>query len=174
MKSARQHGRNRGSIVSGESPNRFVLRPATNQDADEIWRLISTVLLHFGILANRQTTDRDLTDIESHYDGHGGAFFVLLDAQTVIGTVALRPAAGRTCELCRMYLAEAYRGQGLGRLLFDHVMAESRRRGFSEIFLKTASVLTAAISLYERAGFRHVPDPKVGGNCDRVMRMKLN
>jgi hypothetical protein len=52
-------------------------------------------------------------------------------------------------------------------------MGEARRRGFEEVFLKTASVLTTAISLYERAGFRHVPNPKACGNCDRVMRMRL-
>jgi putative acetyltransferase len=161
-------------IVSTRPPDQYVVRRATNQDAAGIWLLISTVLSGFGIVTNQQTTDRDLADIEAHYDNRGGIFFVLLDARTVIGTVAVRRESARDCELCRMYLAEEYRGQGLGWRLFNHALAEARRRGFQEILLKTASVLTTAISLYERAGFRHVPDQKVSGNCDRVMRMSLD
>ena len=162
-----------GPGQAGRPPDQYLLRRATNRDAAEIWRLISTVLADFGIVANHQTTDRDLADIEAHYDDRGGIFFMLIDARTVIGTVALRPESPEVCELCRMYLAEQYRGRGLGRRLFDHAMGEARRRGFEEVFLKTASVLTTAISLYERAGFRHVPNPKACGNCDRVMRMRL-
>ena len=174
MKSSCTRENDAGRIVSVRPPDAYVLRRATHQDAAGIWRLISTVLSDFGIVADQETTDRDLADIEAHYADRGGIFFVLLDARTVIGTVALRRESPRVGELCRMYLAEEYRGQGLGRRLFHHVLAEARRRGFQEIFLKTALVLTTAISLYERAGFRHVPDQKAGGNCDLVMRMRLD
>jgi putative acetyltransferase len=157
--------------ISSQDQHR--LRPATNRDAAEIWNVISAILSSFGIVADQKTTDRDLTDIEDHYWDRGGVFFVLLDGQTVIGTVALRRESDRVCELCRMYLAADHRGLGLGRRLFDHAMAEARNRGFREIYLKTASVLTTAIALYESAGFRPVSDSKAEGNCDRVMRMEL-
>jgi putative acetyltransferase len=173
-KSSCTRGNDAGRIVSRRPPDQYVLRRATNQDAAGIWLLISTVLSGFGIVTNQQTTDRDLADIEAHYDDRDGIFFLLLDAQTMIGTVALRRESPQACELCRMYLAAGYRGQGLGSRLFNHALAEARRRGFQEIFLKTASVLTTAISLYERAGFRHVPDQTVGGNCDLAMRMNLD
>jgi putative acetyltransferase len=165
--------RTKSSCISANDAERYVLRRAAPEDAAGIWRLISSVLSDFGIVADRKTTDRDLADIGAHYDACGGVFFVLLDGRTVIGTVALRPGPPEACELCRMYLAHEYRGRGLGRRLFDHAMAEARRRGFQEVFLKTASVLTTAISLYERAGFQHVPKPEVCGNCDRMMRMRL-
>jgi putative acetyltransferase len=151
----------------------YTLRKATNQDGPRVWALISGVLAGYGIATNARTTDRDLADLEGNFAARGGAFFVLLDGATVIGTVALRRESAQAGELCRMYLLDKYRGQGLGRRLFDHALAEARRRGFREVFLKTASVLTTAISLYERAGFRPAPDQQAGGNCDRVMRMSL-
>ncbi len=165
--------RTKSSCISANDAGRYVLRQAAPEDTAGIWRLISSVLLDFGIVADRRTTDRDLADLGAHYDACGGVFFVLLDARTVIGTVALRPGPTEACELCRMYLAHKYRGRGLGRRLFEHAMTEARRRGFQEVFLKTASVLTTAISLYERAGFQHVPAPRACGNCDRMMRMRL-
>ena len=151
----------------------YVLRRATNRDAADVWLLISAILSSFGIVADQARTDRDLVDLEDHYWNRGGAFFVLLDGRTVIGTVALRRESAEVCELCRMYLAADYRGRGLGRRLFEHAMAGVRGRGFREVCLKTASVLTTAISLYERAGFRPVPGANVDGNCDRVMRLQL-
>ena len=174
MRSCCTHGNSAVRVVSRRRPDQYLLRRATGRDAAGIWRLITAVLAEFGIVTNRQTTDRDLTDIEAHYDDCDGVFFVLLEARTVIGTVALRRASARNCELCRMYLAQGYRGQGLGRRLFDHALAEARRRGFREVLLKTASVLTTAIALYERAGFRPVPGHKAGGNCDRMMRLRLD
>ena len=78
------------------------------------------------------------------------------------------------CELCRMYRAPQYRGRGLGYRMLEHSVREARERGYKEIYLKTASVLVEAISLYERAGFITVAGAKLGGNCDLVMRRTLD
>ena len=151
----------------------FTLREATNADMPAVWSLISSVLRSYGITSNRQTTDRDLADIEANYWNRKGAFFVLLKGETVIGTVALHHEAEAICELCRMYLAPQYRGQGLGHKLLEHAVREARERGFKEMCLKTASVLVEAISLYKRAGFSTVEGAVTCGNCDLVMRRML-
>ena len=149
----------------------YTLRAATNKDAPAIWALISQVLLGYGITPDLATTDRDLANIEASYQP--GAFFVLLDGARLIGTVALRPDSERRCELCRMYLDARYRRQGLGRRLLEHALVEARRQGIAELYLKTASVLTEAISLYRQASFRAVAGAPASGNCDTVMRMTL-
>jgi N-acetylglutamate synthase-like GNAT family acetyltransferase len=151
----------------------FTLREATNADMPAVWSLISSVLRSYGITSNRQTTDRDLADIEANYWNRKGAFFVLLKGETVIGTVALHHEAEAICELCRMYLAPQYRGQGLGHKLLEHAVREARERGFKEMRLKTASVLVEALSLYQRAGFSTVEGAVTCGNCDLVMRRML-
>ena len=151
----------------------YTLREASNADLPSVWSLISGVLRSYGIASNRQTTDRDLTDLEANYWNRKGAFFVLLKGEAVIGTVALHHETDAVCELCRMYLASEYRGQGLGRKLLEHGVREARERGYKEMCLKTASVLLEAISLYKRAGFRTVEGAVRCGNCDLEMRRIL-
>ena len=151
----------------------YTLREATNADLPAVWSLISSVLRSYGITSNRQTTDRDLADLEADYWNRKGAFFVLVKGEAVIGTVALHHETEVVCELCRMYLASQYRGHGLGRRLLEHAVREARERGFKEMRLKTASVLVEAISLYKREGFRTVEGAVTCGNCDLVMSRML-
>lgn len=151
----------------------YTLREATNADRPAVWTLISSVLRSYGITPNQQTTDKDLADIEANYWDRKGAFFVLLNGEEVIGTVALQHETDARCELCRMYLAPQYRGQGLGRRLLEHSVRAARESGFKEMDLKTASVLVEAISLYRKAGFTLVEGAEAGGNCDLVMRRWL-
>jgi len=151
----------------------YALRPAANADLPAVWSLISSVLASYGITSNRQTTDRDLVDIEATYWRRKGAFYVLLWGDSVIGTVALQHETDASCELCRMYLAPQHRGQGLGRKLLEHALGEARARGFKEIHLKTASVLVEAIALYRRAGFSVVDGAVTCGNCDLMMQRTL-
>jgi N-acetylglutamate synthase-like GNAT family acetyltransferase len=151
----------------------YVLREATNADVPAVWTLISSVLSSYGITTNRQTTDKDLVDIEANYWDRKGAFFLLVRGEEVIGTAALHHETDAVCEICRMYLAPQYRGQGLGRRLLEHCVREARERGFEEMCLKTASVLVEAISLYKRAGFTIMEGAEAGGNCDLVMRRSL-
>jgi GNAT superfamily N-acetyltransferase len=152
----------------------FELRRATNRDVEPIWLLISDVLKSYGITTDKRTTDGDLLDIDGNFWQDGGAFFVLLDHDTIIGTLALRKVSDYSCELCRMYLASDYRGRGLGIELLDHAVLEAKNRGYREMLLKTASVLKEAISLYQKAGFRTDCSASADGNCDLVMRKQLS
>jgi DNA-binding MarR family transcriptional regulator len=59
-----------------------------------------------------------------------------------------------TCEIKRMWVRAEWRGVGLGRRLLDHLEQRCRELGGARVVLDTNSVLTEAISMYERAGFR--------------------
>jgi hypothetical protein len=63
----------------------YTLRKATNADLPAVWSLISSVLRSYGIISNRQTTDRDLADIEANYWNRKGAFFALLKQRSLRG-----------------------------------------------------------------------------------------
>ena len=73
-----------------------------------------------------------------------------------------------------MYFRPAIRGQGLGRRLLDDLIAEARRRRFERIELETASNLTAAIALYQRAGFVETNGSKHSCRCDRTFALELH
>jgi N-acetylglutamate synthase-like GNAT family acetyltransferase len=151
----------------------YILRVADNRDRQDIWNLINVILSSYGLTMDAKTIDNDLTDIEENYWNRKGAFFVLIDGNKVIGTVALHYESERVCELGRMYLDASYRGKGLGHGMLKHAMSTAKACGFTDIFLKTASVLTEAISLYSRAGFIPVPGKEIDGNCDVLMCKKI-
>ena len=72
-----------------------------------------------------------------------------------------------------MYIEKAARGLGLGRRLLDDLLAAARRGGFREVWLKTNSVLTEAIALYERNGFQPVELDHLSEQCDVAYLLRL-
>lgn len=88
-------------------------------------------------------------------DGGGRILFALLDDE-VVGTCALLQESPGIYELTKMAVTADHQGVGIGRQLLAAAITEFRRiDGATLLFLETNSILAAAISLYERAGFEH-------------------
>jgi DNA-binding MarR family transcriptional regulator/GNAT superfamily N-acetyltransferase len=62
----------------------------------------------------------------------------------------------RTGELKRMWVHDDWRGAGLGSRLLRHLEDQARALGHGAVRLDTNAVLTEAISMYERAGYRPI------------------
>ena len=105
-------------------------REVRNSDRQRIEKLIFTVLLEHGLEPDPETTDADLKDIEANYLRRGGVFDVVENAGALVGTVGLYPLDSATCELRKMYLSPAERGQGLGKYILQRVVARARELGF--------------------------------------------
>jgi putative acetyltransferase len=87
----------------------------------------------------------------------GVAFFVARDGGTAVGTAALVELSGGVSEIKRMFVTDAARGLGVGRLLLEALHAHARTVGVSTIRLETGLPQVAAIALYAKAGYRHIP-----------------
>ena len=149
-------------------------RPATNADSAAIQQLVFGVLSEYGLKPDPDGTDSDLGDIEANYQASGGCFDVLIDeAGQIVGSVGLFPVSPGVCELRKMYLASVARGQGQGRRLLEHALAQARARGFARIELETAAVLKEAIALYERTGFRRCASAHLAPRCDSAYVLNL-
>lgn len=150
----------------------FTFRPATNRDRDVIEELVFGVLVEFGLRPDPSNTDADLRNVERSYAG--GAFDVLVDsAGTIVGCVGLYPLEKGTCELRKMYLLRAYRGQGLGRRLLEHALERAASFGFSRVVLETACVLQDATRLYERCGFLPYTPEHMSKRCDKAYYLDI-
>jgi putative acetyltransferase len=74
-----------------------------------------------------------------------------------------------------MYLHRGTRGQGWGKRLLDHAIAEARRLGYRRVILETATVLKEAVAMYERYGFKpFAMDPShKTARCDVAYELML-
>lgn len=108
------------------------------------------------------TTDVD--DLDAHYTHNGGAFWVLLDGDEVVGTGAVRRFNETTCELKRMYILVRARGLGWGRRMAGVAIEWSRRAGYQQMRLDTDSEMVAAVTLYRSLGFAPIEKYKEVGS----------
>ena len=132
------------------------------------------VLADYGLRADPECTDRDLENIEETYINAGGAFDVLEnETGEIVGTLGLCRIDERTCELRKMYLAQAYRGRGLGKMLMEKALTEAKRLGYQKMILETASVLTEAIQLYRSYGFSPFESEHLSCRCDQAYYLAL-
>ncbi len=72
-----------------------------------------------------------------------------------------------------MYLSTQARGQGLGKYLLEELERSILAHGYQEIWIETASVLTAAVKLYEANGYQPATGVETA-RCDRVYRKDLH
>jgi len=87
----------------------------------------------------------------------GVAFFVLRVDDVPAGCGGVQLVGAEYGELKRMYVRPAFRGRGFAKLMLDHLIEHVRGRGIPLVRLETGIHQTAAIGLYEAAGFRRIP-----------------
>jgi putative acetyltransferase len=160
---------------SSSDTSGFSIRAAVLDDVPAIRAVLHMVRSEFGVLDEGATTDTDLDDLAANYWQRGGCFEVVEGAaRQIVGCAGLYPLTPRRAELCKMYLARAARGRGVGRRLLEDMLLAARRGGFREVWLETNSVLTAATSLYVRYGFRPVESDHLLPRCDQAYLLVLD
>ena len=86
-----------------------------------------------------------------------GAFFVARDGDSPVGCGAVRLLDDGRAELKRMYVVPARRGDGVGRALLEALEDAARELGARTVVLETGTRQTAAVAMYERAGYAAIP-----------------
>ena len=105
-----------------------------------------------------------LDDPEGYAIRPGGNIFFLLEDKIPVGTVAMVPITRSEeeqelyFELAKMAVRPDCRGKGYGSMLMQHCIDFARSAEAHEIMLVTNDVLSAAVALYEQAGFREVSE----------------
>jgi len=84
------------------------------------------------------------------------AFFVTRHGDMPAGCGGVQFFGADYGEIKRMYVRPGFRGQGLGRLMLNHLAAHVRQHGVALLRLETGIYQSEAIGLYERFGFRRI------------------
>lgn len=97
----------------------------------------------------------DLHDIDGFYRKGCGDFWVALDGDEVVGSIALIDISERKAALRKMFVRKSHRGpeHGIARLLLDTLLDHARQSGLAEIYLGTTAKFLAAHRFYEKSGF---------------------
>lgn len=101
-----------------------------------------------------QGFDEEVASLPGQYAPPEGRLLLGLVNGRPVGCVGLRRIDGESCEMKRLYVRPAARGQGLGRLLAERVIEEARGIGYRAMLLDTLDRMEEAGGLYRALGFR--------------------
>lgn len=147
----------------------YFIRAWQPSDRQAVSDLVETVLAEYGMAFEPDDSDRDAIQVEKYYWQTDGEFWVVEHHGKIVGSGAYHPThrADKGVELRKMFILPGDRGNGLGRYLLRHLERSAASKGFTEMWLETATVLRSAIALYERSGYQQSTGVETQ-RCDRV------
>ena len=98
----------------------------------------------------------ELATLPGVYARPGGRLLLAMVTDQVAGCAALRSLDDATGEVKRVYVRPAFRGLGLGRMLAQAILDESRAAGYRRVRLDTLPTMVRARELYRELGFRQI------------------
>ncbi|MCI0547873.1 MAG: GNAT family N-acetyltransferase [Candidatus Rokubacteria bacterium] len=128
--------------------------------------LIGRVFEEYGFVYEPAVEVPDLLALERHYAPPRGAFWVVRDADRIVGSVAVERLDATTAELHRLYLDRVLRGQGLGRALVDEVLGWCRGEGVERLVLWSDTRFDRAHRLYAQLGFEQIGERTLPGDLN--------
>ena len=153
----------------------FLIRNWQKSDRDQAAQVIAEVLAEYGLPWQPEEADRDVVEVEQAYLESGGEFWVVEFQGDIVGTAAYYPInrGEQAVEIRKMYLLSQFRGQGLGKYLLQQLENAIAEKGYREIWIETASVLSEAVILYEKNGYQPASGVETA-RCDLVYVKKIS
>lgn len=127
-------------------------------DFEVVHVLFAEYIHSLGIDLSFQGVDVELAQLPGKYAAPRGVILIARNVTgEVLGCVALRPwRQPGVCEIKRLYVRAAARGQALGRRLAEAVIDWAARAGYRRVLLDTLASMQAARRLYAGLGFMPV------------------
>lgn len=127
----------------------------TPDDLETVRTLFREYQRGLGVDLCFQGFEEELATLPGRYALPGGRLLLARVDEQAAGCVALRPLKEvGMCEMKRLFVRPAYRGQGLGRLLATQIIHEATVMNYAVMRLDTLDTLDSAMRLYRQLGFQ--------------------
>ena len=106
----------------------------------------------------------------------GGVFKIALAEDKAVGFCALRVLSDES-ELYQIAVSDAYRRQGIGRMLLDDAVSTVKQASVKKMFLEVRASNKPAVRLYEKCGFTLIATRKGYYDCPKedalIMQLEI-
>ena len=134
-----------------------IIQTQTEEDLEHVRELFAEYVEWLGINLCFQNYDKELAELPGEYAPPAGRLLIAYAGEEVAGCVALRSLGDGVCEMKRLYVRPAFRGERLGWKLVELVLEEARKIGYERIRLDTLpGKMDRAIAMYRVLGFNDI------------------
>jgi GNAT superfamily N-acetyltransferase len=142
----------------GDASMTTIFEAASPEDIAQTRALFEDYAAWLGFSLAYQDFDRELSTLPGLYAPPDGMLLLARFDGAPAGCGAFRPLEPGICEMKRLYVRPALRGEGMGRLLAGRLIEGARARGYGAMRLDTMSGrMREAYGLYLSLGFREIP-----------------
>lgn len=133
----------------------YLIRQATADDLPDVRGLFRDYVAWLAIDLSFQGFEQELAELPGKYAPPHGALLIARSLSgEAIGCAGMRPfGLPGSCELKRLYVTPAGRGQKLGHALVAAAIQFAVRAGYRTMLLDTLPAMGAARGIYTQAGF---------------------
>lgn len=128
--------------------------PETEYDYQLVVEIFKEYQLQLGIDLCFQQFDHELNNLKNIYQKPKGIIILAKKANEIVGCVALKPIEKNNCEMKRLFVKPAHRGNGIGEKLTEMLIAYAQKNKYTLMKLDTLVQLNEAITLYQKLGFK--------------------
>ncbi|KAF9019698.1 acyl-CoA N-acyltransferase [Hymenopellis radicata] len=118
---------------------------------------------------------KDLNDISKHYQQEkegsahvraGGFWVAEVESPSTSGSYDIAGCVGLEHlnsqpkgQLRRMFVSHNYRNRGIAKMLLQTLVEHAKAKGLTSLYLGTTMAQPAAVSFYEKHGWKRIPTP---------------
>ncbi len=103
----------------------------------------------------------DLKDIRTCYEKDGGEFWIALEDDEVIGTLALMNKENGNAVLKKAFVKAEYRKNGILSLLYDELLKFAKEKKIHRFVFDTPSVATDCHQFFEKRGYQKITKEEI-------------